>query len=125
MLISYGKRINLGRVHILYGGFGSEGPHYHLDNHTAYCVGSVDCLLFSCKECLISGAFSHQGGSRGREQGCAHPPPPGDDLGYSNTTGILQNMAICMICILSSSFYVIAWSKASFFAFAFKICLRH
>ena len=54
MSISYGKRINLGRVHILCGGFGSEGPHYHLDNHTAYCVASVDGLLFSCKECLIS-----------------------------------------------------------------------
>ena len=127
MSISYGKRINLGRVHILCGGFGSEGPHYHLDNHTAYCVASVDGLLFSCKECLISslrskrfhssysakngagasaGAkkkilfllsfqfsrrtraeplatqatlleahFLSRGGSRGRVQGCAPPPP--------------------------------------------------
>ena len=90
MLISYGKRINLGRVHILYGGFGSEGPHYHLDNHTAYCVASVDCLLFSCKECLISGAFSQQGGSRGREQGCAHPPP-------EMTLGILIQLVFCKI----------------------------
>ena len=58
-LISYGK--NLGRVHIFYGGFGSEGPYSPLDNHTAYCVAPIDCLLFSCKECLISGAFSQQG----------------------------------------------------------------
>ena len=34
-------------------------------------------------------------------------------------------MQICMICILSSSHYVIAQSKAFFFAFAFKIYLRH
>ena len=75
MLISYGKRINLGRVHILYRGFGSEGPHYHPDNHAAYCVASVDCLLFSCKECLISGAFSQQGGCRGAGVGTPPPPP--------------------------------------------------
>ena len=30
-----------------------------------------------------------------------------------------------LICILSSSHYFIAKSKASFFVFAFKICLRH
>ena len=30
-----------------------------------------------------------------------------------------------LICILSSSHYFIAESKASFFVFAFKICLRH
>ena len=36
------------------------------------------------------------------------PPPahPGDDLRLSNTTGILQNIEICIICILSSSHYV-------------------
>ena len=41
----------------------------------------------------------------------AHPPPPPfpswDDLRLSNTTGILQNMEICMIFILSSSHYII------------------
>ena len=40
-----------------------------------------------------------------------HPPPPPlpswDDLRLSNTTGILQNMEICMICILSSSHHII------------------
>ena len=109
MLISYGKRINLGRVHILYGGFGSEGPHYHLDNHAAYCVASVDCLLFSCKDCLVSGAFSQQGRIQGEGAGVrTTPPPPRDDPGFPNTTGILQNMAICTICILSSSYYIIA-----------------
>ena len=33
---------------------------------------------------------------------------PPDYLRLSNTTGILQNMQICMICILSSSNYVTA-----------------
>ena len=40
----------------------------------------------------------------------AHRPPPlpsWDDLRLSNTTGILQNMKICMIFILSSSHYII------------------
>ena len=41
----------------------------------------------------------------------AHPPPPPlpswDDLRLSNTTGILQNMEINMICILSSSHHII------------------
>ena len=39
------------------------------------------------------------------------------------TTGILQNMQICMVCILSSSHHVIAESKAFFFVFTFKIIL--
>ena len=40
------------------------------------------------------------------------------------TTGTLQNMQICMVCILSSSRHVIAKSKA-FFVFTFKISLHH
>ena len=35
------------------------------------------------------------------------PLPSWDDLRLSNTTGILQNMKICMIFILSSSNYII------------------
>ena len=31
-----------------------------------------------------------RGGSRGRVQGVRPPPPPRDDLRFSNTTGILQ-----------------------------------
>ena len=31
-----------------------------------------------------------------------------DDLRLSNTTGILQNMEICMICILSSLHHIIS-----------------
>jgi len=106
MLISYGKRINLGRVHILYGGFGSEGPHYPLDNHTAtvWRLWTVFCSVV--KNALLAAHFLSRGGSRGRVQGCVHTPR--DDLGFSNTAGILQNMAICMICILGSSHYVIA-----------------
>ena len=77
-----------------------------------------------------------QGGSRGRVQGLGGgagvappPPPPPDDLRLSNTTGIPQNMQICMIYLYSqqftfSSHYVIAKSKA-FVQIAFKICLRH
>ena len=44
-------------------------------------------------------------------RGAHRPPPPPfpswDDLRLSNTTGILQNMKICMIFILSSSHYII------------------
>ena len=43
-------------------------------------------------------------------RGAHRPPPPlpsWDDLRLSNTTGILQNMEICMICILSSSHHII------------------
>ena len=70
-----------------------------------------------------------QGGSRGRVQGLPPPPPRSDDLRLSNTTGIPQNMQICMIYVYSqqftfSSHYVIAKSKA-FVEIAFKICLRH
>ena len=59
-------------------------------------------------------------------RGC--PPPPPDDLRLSNTTGIPQNMQICMIYLYSqqftfSSHYVIAKSKA-FVEIAFKICLH-
>ena len=36
------------------------------------------------------------------------PQPPRDDLRLSNTAAVLQNMQICMICILSGSHYVIA-----------------
>ena len=72
----------------------------------------------SCKSRGVLG-----GGCRG----C--PPPPPDDLRLSNTTGIPQNMQICMICLYSqqftfSSHYVIAKSKA-FVEIAYKICLRH
>ena len=67
----------------------------------------------------------NRSGSRGRVQGVHTPPPTCDDLLLSNKSGILQNMHMCMICIFSSSHYVIACSKAFFFVFAFKICLHH
>ena len=53
----------------------------------------------------------YRGGTSGRVQGVCPPPPtpdPRDDLWLSNTTGVRQNMQICMIRILSSSHYVIA-----------------
>ena len=53
--------------------------------------------------------------------GGAHPPT----LRGLLTTGTLQNMQICMVCILSSSRHVIAKSKAFFFIFTFKISLHH
>ena len=34
--------------------------------------------------------YNYRGGSRGRVQGVRTPPPPRDDLRFSNTTGILQ-----------------------------------
>ena len=51
----------------------------------------------------------YRGGTRGGYRGCAPPTPDTrDDLWLSNTTGVRQNMQIRMICILSSSHYVIA-----------------
>ena len=38
------------------------------------------------------------------------PPSPRDDLRLSNATAILQNPQICLICILSSSHYVMTYS---------------
>ena len=35
-------------------------------------------------------------------EGAQGVPPPQDELQFSNTAGILQNMQICMICIFSS-----------------------
>ena len=37
----------------------------------------------------------------------APPPPPSNDLQFCNIAGILQNIHICMMCILRSSHYVI------------------
>ena len=42
-------------------------------------------------------------GSRGRVQGVRTPPPHPTPLRGILTSGILQNMQICMICIFSSS----------------------
>ena len=52
----------------------------------------------------------YRGRTSGRVQGVCPPPTPDprDDLWLSNTTGVRQNMQICMIRILSSSHYVIA-----------------
>ena len=72
---------------------------------TVWRLWTVFCSVV--KNALLAAHFLSRDGSRGRVQGCAHPPPR-DDLGFSNTTGILQNMAICMIYILTSSHYVIA-----------------
>ena len=40
---------------------------------------------------------AHRGGSRGRVQGVCAPPPPRDDLRFSNTTGILQKNTMWFI----------------------------
>ena len=90
---------------------------------TVWRLWTVFCSVV--KNALLAAHFLSRADLGGGCRGAHTPPPPRDDLEYSNTTGIPQNMAICMICILSSSFYVIAWSKAFFFVFAFKICLRH
>ena len=43
----------------------------------------------------------HKGGSRGKVQGVRTPPPPWDDLRYSNTTGTLQkNKKLCGLLVL-------------------------
>ena len=73
-----------------------------------------------CKPCnwMQTFQFRQLGGGCG---GTSPPPPARNDLWFSNTTGILQSMQICMICILSSSHYVIAQSKVFFLVFAIKI----
>ena len=50
------------------------------------------CINFDSKpSCHTeSYGFWNRGGSRGRVQGTHLPPPPRDDLRFSNTTGILQ-----------------------------------
>ena len=48
-----------------------------------------------------------RGGSRGRVHAGGVYPLPSPLRGIL-TTGILQNMQICVICIFSSSYYVIA-----------------
>ena len=65
-----------------------------------------------------------KGGSKERVQGVCNPPPPPprDDQRLSNYHCAVASQ---LICFLSSSHYVIALSKAFFFVFAFKICLRH
>ena len=89
----------------------------------------IDLHAFPLQEFVEKISWSmrvNRSGSWGWVQGVHTPPPPAcDDLLLSNKSGILQNMHMCMICIFSSSHYVIACSKAFFFVFAFKICLRH
>ena len=46
-----------------------------------------------------------------------------DDRRLSNT--VIQNLLYHFICILSSSYYVIAQSKVFFLVLVFKMCLRH
>ena len=48
---------------------------------------------------------------------------PWDDRRLSNT--VIQNLLYHFICILSSSYYVIAQSKVFFLVLVFKMCLRH
>ena len=44
---------------------------------------------------------ANRGGSRGRVQGVRTPPPPRDDLLFSNTTGILQKKnKLCGLLVL-------------------------
>ena len=70
---------------------------YHAYDYLAYVH---NCIPATCR---ASGADLG-----GQCRGCASPVPR-DDLWLSNTTGILQkNLLYCLICILSSSHYVIA-----------------
>ena len=73
------------------------------------CVGSLTShrIYDICKTWRdIRFIFLIRGGSRGEGAGNAHHPPP--PLRGLLTTGILQNIQICMICIFCSSHYVIA-----------------
>ena len=42
----------------------------------------------------------HRGRSRGRVHEVRTPPPPRDDLRFSNTTGILQKKKLCVLLVL-------------------------
>ena len=94
MIISYGKRINLGRVHILYGDFGSEGPTTTLTitQLTVWRLWTVFCSVV--KNALLAAHFLSRGGSRGRVQGCARgaAPPP-------MTWGFLIQLVFCKIYV--------------------------
>ena len=59
------------------------------------------------KNLFISYVMVLRGGSRGRVHAGGVYPLPSPLRGIL-TTGILQNMQICVICIFSSSYYVIA-----------------
>ena len=73
--------------------------------------------------CSVHTEPPYRDGSRGRVPGVLTAPLE------MNCSFLIQLVfckiwpEICMICILSSSHYVIAKSKAFVFVFAFKICL--
>ena len=52
-------------------------------------INSVKCALQIIQICCGK-EYTNRGGSRGRLQGVHTPPPPRDDLRFSNATGILQ-----------------------------------
>ena len=86
----------------------------------------IEAGWFSRKKRLMCAwAYSPGADLGGRVRRVRTPPPPSEmPCGFLILYGILQNMQICLICILSSSHYVNAKSKAFFFVFTFKICLR-
>ena len=60
-----------------------------LDNDRLQLAQDFFPSIFQAKK--PCGELGHRGGSRGRVQGVrTSPPPPRDDLRFSNTTGILQ-----------------------------------
>ena len=50
--------------------------------------------ITALKNCSLNWCF--RGGSRGGCRGCT-PPPPGDDMRFSNTTSILQKIPMWFI----------------------------
>ena len=65
---------------------------------TLKVLATTTVLLF-CQNLswTVTLQWSHRGGSRGRVQGVRTPPPPWDDLQFSNTTGILPKKKLWFI----------------------------
>ena len=57
----------------------------------------IDTLMYGHPASRL--AFHFMGGSRGRVRG-VRPPPPWDDLRFSNTTGILPKKKLCGLLVL-------------------------
>ena len=70
----------------------------HFDQSQELQTMAKKCSQFTWSAHTIS----VRGGSRGRVQGVRIPPPPWDDLRFSNTTGILQKKNVVYWC----------WSRA-------------
>ena len=83
---------------------GNESPSLVIDwyNDRQFIFNTLTFTIFVAFYFLLFSLNSHalcRGGSRGGCRGCALPPPPRDDLQFSNTTGVLQKK-LCGLLVL-------------------------